>query len=93
MIGGFVNRRFTTVATSLALCLTFAANAAGATYTVGAPAAAGQDTAEEAIASKRVTEAPDVESARLAAVLGASAWRPCRSARPSPQPGRTRTAA
>ncbi|GEC06572.1 hypothetical protein SSP24_42270 [Streptomyces spinoverrucosus] len=58
------------MATSLALSLTFAANAAGATYTVDVPATAAQATAEKAVAPKRVTEAPDVESARLAAVLG-----------------------
>lgn len=65
-----MNRRFTTVATSLALSFSFAVHAAGATYAVDPTSEADKNSAQNTVGQQKVTEASNVQSARLAAVLG-----------------------
>ncbi|MFD9041206.1 hypothetical protein [Streptomyces bottropensis] len=58
------------VATSLALSFSFAVHAAGATYAADTTAEADKTSSQNTAAQEKVTEASDVQSARLAAVLG-----------------------
>ncbi|SPF04352.1 Cell wall-associated polypeptide CWBP200 [Streptomyces sp. MA5143a] len=57
-------------ATSLALSFGFAVHAAGATYAADSTSKADKSSSQSKAARQKVTEAPDVQSARLAAVLG-----------------------
>ncbi|MGW4376749.1 DNRLRE domain-containing protein [Streptomyces albidoflavus] len=65
-----MNRRLTTIATSLVMSFSFAVHAAGSTYAVDPASATAETQTRPRSSPKPKAEAADVEAARLAAILG-----------------------